>query len=82
METRKDREVFPMIDMTVIKQSDPQLYAAMDAELKRQQNNIELIATGSNSFRKWSKYYLLHKNLLIKKRKLFDSFRTFACIII
>ena len=33
-----------MIDMTVIKQSDPQLYAAMDAELKRQQNNIELIA--------------------------------------
>lgn len=45
METRKDREVFPMIDMTVIKQSDPQLYAAMDAELKRQQNNIELIAS-------------------------------------
>lgn len=34
-----------MIDMTVIKQSDPQLYAAMDAELKRQQNNIELIAS-------------------------------------
>lgn len=24
--------------------------------------NIELIATGSISFRKWSKYYLLHKN--------------------
>lgn len=45
METRKDREVFPMIDMTVIKKSDPQLYAAMDAELKRQQNNIELIAS-------------------------------------
>lgn len=34
-----------MIDMTVIKQSDPQLYAAMDAELKPQQNNIELIAS-------------------------------------
>ena len=34
-----------MIDMTVIKQSDPQLYAAMDAEHKRQQNNIELIAS-------------------------------------
>lgn len=34
-----------MIDMTVLKQSDPQLYAAMDAELKRQQNNIELIAS-------------------------------------
>lgn len=34
-----------MIDMTVIKQSDPQLYAAMDAELNRQQNNIELIAS-------------------------------------
>ena len=34
-----------MIDMTVIKQSDPQLYASMDAELKRQQNNIELIAS-------------------------------------
>ena len=45
METRKDREVFPMIDMTVIKKSDPQLYAAMDEELKRQQNNIELIAS-------------------------------------
>lgn len=45
METRKDREVFPMIDMTVIKKFDPQLYAAMDAELKRQQNNIELIAS-------------------------------------
>lgn len=34
-----------MIDMTVIKKFDPQLYAAMDAELKRQQNNIELIAS-------------------------------------
>lgn len=34
-----------MIDMTVIKKSDPQLYAAMDEELKRQQNNIELIAS-------------------------------------
>lgn len=45
METTKEREVFPMIDMTVLKQSDPQLYAAMDAELKRQQNNIELIAS-------------------------------------
>ncbi len=34
-----------MIDMTVIKNSDPELYAAMDAELKRQQGNIELIAS-------------------------------------
>lgn len=34
-----------MIDMTTIQKADPELYAAMDAELKRQQGNIELIAS-------------------------------------
>ena len=34
-----------MIDMTAVKNADPELYAAMDAELKRQQGNIELIAS-------------------------------------
>ena len=34
-----------MIDMSVIKKSDPELYAAMDAELKRQRGNLELIAS-------------------------------------
>jgi len=34
-----------MIDMTTIRKADPELYAAMAAELKRQQSNIELIAS-------------------------------------
>ena len=34
-----------MIDMTTIRKADPELYAAMEAELKRQQGNIELIAS-------------------------------------
>lgn len=34
-----------MIDMTTIKRADPELYAAMEAELRRQQGNIELIAS-------------------------------------
>ena len=39
-----------MIDMSVIKKSDPELYAAMDAELKRQRGNLELIASETVSY--------------------------------
>ena len=34
-----------MIDFTVLKNSDPELYSAMEKELNRQKNNIELIAS-------------------------------------
>ena len=34
-----------MIDMTAVKNADPELYAAMDAELKRQQGNIALLSS-------------------------------------
>lgn len=34
-----------MIDMTTIKNSDPEIFEAMELELNRQQNNIELIAS-------------------------------------
>lgn len=34
-----------MIDLSVIRKNDPELYAAMSAELKRQRENIELIAS-------------------------------------
>lgn len=34
-----------MIDMTTIKNTDPEIYEAMELELNRQQNNIELIAS-------------------------------------
>lgn len=34
-----------MIDMTTVKNADPELYAAMQAELDRQRGNIELIAS-------------------------------------
>ncbi|MBQ4052749.1 MAG: hypothetical protein IJD33_00235, partial [Clostridia bacterium] len=34
-----------MIDMTLIKNADPEVYAAMQDELCRQRDNIELIAS-------------------------------------
>ena len=34
-----------MIDYGTIKSSDPELYAALESELERQRNNIELIAS-------------------------------------
>lgn len=34
-----------MIDMTTVKNADPELFEAMDLELKRQQGNLELIAS-------------------------------------
>lgn len=34
-----------MIDMTTIRNTDPEIYEAMELELNRQQNNIELIAS-------------------------------------
>ena len=34
-----------MIDMSVIKKSDPELYAAMDAEFKLQLCNLKLISS-------------------------------------
>lgn len=34
-----------MIDMTTVKNADPEVFEAMELELKRQQNNIELIAS-------------------------------------
>lgn len=34
-----------MIDMTAVKNADPELYAAMESELERQRRNIELIAS-------------------------------------
>lgn len=34
-----------MIDMTTVKNADPEIFEAMDLELKRQRNNIELIAS-------------------------------------
>lgn len=34
-----------MIDLTCIKNADPELYAAMEAELSRQRGNLELIAS-------------------------------------
>ena len=34
-----------MIDLTSIKNSDPELYVGLESELKRQRNNIELIAS-------------------------------------
>ena len=34
-----------MIDLTSIKNSDPELYAGLEKELERQRNNIELIAS-------------------------------------
>lgn len=34
-----------MIDMSAIKKTDPEIYEAMNAELKRQRDNIELIAS-------------------------------------
>ena len=34
-----------MIDLSVIRKADPELCAAMEAELKRQRGNIELIAS-------------------------------------
>ncbi len=34
-----------MIDLSVIKMNDPELYAGLESELKRQRNNIELIAS-------------------------------------
>ena len=34
-----------MIDLSCIKQADPELYAAMEKELARQRGNLELIAS-------------------------------------
>ena len=34
-----------MIDLTTIKLADPEVYAGIEAELKRQRDNIELIAS-------------------------------------
>ncbi len=34
-----------MIDMTTVKNADPEIFEAMDLELERQRNNIELIAS-------------------------------------
>lgn len=34
-----------MIDLKIIRENDPELYESMEAELKRQQGNIELIAS-------------------------------------
>lgn len=34
-----------MIDLTTVKNTDPEVFEAMDLELKRQRNNIELIAS-------------------------------------
>jgi len=38
-------EVFFMYDLNVIKQADPEIYAALEKELERQRTNIELIAS-------------------------------------
>ena len=34
-----------MIDLTTVKKADPEVFEAMDLELGRQRNNIELIAS-------------------------------------
>ena len=68
-----------MIDFTNLKHKDPELFESMELELKRQQNNIELIASenfvseevmaavGSHLTNKYAEGYPAHRSSIWRK---------------